>query len=82
MGDHNKSYDEPSEVVAKDGDVVVDGPDGVDVKLTPTAAVETSDRLLEAGIEAQGQRLRHKVTSAPDDRAGSCVDAEDAGNGP
>ena len=66
MGD-DKTYDEPSEVVAKDGDVVVNGPDGVVVKLTPIAAVETSDRLLEAGTEAQGQRLRHKVTNASDD---------------
>ena len=59
------AYDEPSKVEAKDGDVVVDGPDGVDVKLTPTAAVETSDRLLEAGVEAQGQRLRQKDTKSP-----------------
>jgi hypothetical protein len=58
----NKTYSDPSKVVAKDGDVVVDGPDGVDVTLTPTAAVETSDRLLEAGVEAQGQRLRQKET--------------------
>ena len=64
MGDE-RTYEEPSEVVAKDGDVVVDGPDGVDVKLTPTAAVETSDRLLEAGVKAQGQRLRQKETEAP-----------------
>ena len=63
---HEKIYDEPSKVVAKDGEVVVDGPDGVDVKLTPIAAVETSDRLLKAGTEAQGQRLRHKVTEAPE----------------
>jgi hypothetical protein len=54
----DQTYDEPSKVTAKDGDVVMDGPDGVDVKLTPTAAVDTSDRLLEAGAEAQGQRLR------------------------
>ena len=54
----DKTYDEPSNVSAKDGDVVVDGPDGVDVKLTPSAAVETSDRLLDAGAEAQGQRVR------------------------
>ena len=59
MGD-DKTYDEASKVSAKDGDVVVDGPDGVDVKLSPEAAVETSDRLLEAGGEAQGQRLLGK----------------------
>ena len=61
----NKTYEEPSKVLAKDGDVIVDGPDGVDVKLTPTAAVETSDRLLAAGTEAQGQRIRSKSFKKP-----------------
>ena len=55
----DKTYDEPSSVEAEDGDVVVDGPDGVAVSLTPEAAIETSDRLLEAGLTAQGQRV-HK----------------------
>jgi len=56
MGD-DKTYDHPSEVTAKDGDVVVDGPDGVDVKLSPDAAIETSDRLLATATKAQGQRV-------------------------
>jgi hypothetical protein len=56
MGD-NKTYDEPSSVKAKDGDVILDGPDGVDVKLTPDAAVETSDRMLAEAARAQGQRI-------------------------
>ncbi len=42
---------------AEDGVVSVDGPDGVDVKLTPEAAAETSDRLLEKSSEARGQRF-------------------------
>ena len=50
------TYDEPSTVQAEDGVVTVDGPDGVDVKLTPEAAAETSDRLLEKSAEARGQR--------------------------
>lgn len=54
----DKTYNEPSEVEAKDGEVLVDGPDGIDVKLTPGAAIETSDRLLAAGAEAHGQQLR------------------------
>jgi hypothetical protein len=37
---------------------MVDGPDGVAVTFTPEAAVETSERLLEGGIEAHGQRLK------------------------
>ena len=54
----DKTYTEPSKVSAKDGDIVVDGPDGVDVKLSPEAALETSGRLLTAATKAQGQRVR------------------------
>lgn len=56
MGD-DKTYTDASQVTAKGGDVVVDGPDGVDVKLSPDAAVETSDRLLASAAKAQGQRV-------------------------
>ena len=51
-------YDDPSKVEAKDGVVSVKGPDSVDVKLTPDAAVETSDRLLRGSMKAHGQRVR------------------------
>ncbi len=51
-----KIYTEPSSVTAKDGAVVVDGPDSVDVQLTPDAAEETSDRLLEGAMKARGQK--------------------------
>ncbi|MBU0644934.1 MAG: hypothetical protein KKA78_17265 [Alphaproteobacteria bacterium] len=44
-----KPYDQPSDVAAEEGEVIVDGPDGVAVSLTPEAAVETSHRMLEAG---------------------------------
>lgn len=40
---------------AEDGVVVVDGPDHVDVALTPDAAEETSNRLLEGSMKARGQ---------------------------
>ena len=50
-------YDEASHVQAEQGEVHVDGPDGVAVSLTPDAAAETSDRLLDAAAHAQGQRL-------------------------
>jgi hypothetical protein len=52
----DKVYDEASTVEARDGAVSVDGPDGVDVRLSPEAALETSDRLLESAAEAQGQQ--------------------------
>ena len=53
-------HDQPSAVTAEDGDVMVKGPDDVDVALSPDAAEETSNRLLEGSMKARGQRhLRH-----------------------
>ena len=51
-------HDEPSEVDAEEGEVIVDGPDGVAVSLTPEAADETSDRLLKGAAKARGQQMR------------------------
>ena len=50
-------YDEPSEVDAEDGAVTVIGPDAVDVRLTPEAAEETSERLNTGAMKARGQRF-------------------------
>jgi hypothetical protein len=50
-------YNEPSKVEAEGGNVVLEGPDGVAVLMTPDAAAETSDRLLWSAAEAQGQRV-------------------------
>jgi hypothetical protein len=49
-------YDEASDVDAEDGAVVVKGPDAVDVRLTASAAEETSERLLQGAMKARGQR--------------------------
>ena len=42
-----------------------DGPDGVDVKVTPEAAERTADNLIEGAVKARGQRrllgLPHKA---------------------
>ena len=51
------TYDEASKVEAEDGVVKVDGPDHVHIDLTPEAALETSDRLLEGSQEATGQKV-------------------------
>ena len=48
-------YDEASDVDAEDGTVVVIGPDSVDVRLTPDAAEETSERLNTGAMKARGQ---------------------------
>lgn len=56
MSDKDKLYDEASDVTAEDGEVKVDGPDAVDINLSPEAAVETGERLTAAGVTAAGQR--------------------------
>jgi hypothetical protein len=49
-------YDEASEIEAEDGVVSLKGPDAVDVRLTPDAAEETSERLNTGAMKARGQR--------------------------
>ena len=51
----DKTYNKPSDVAAKDGAVSVKGPDAVDVELTPDAADETGDRLIQSARDARGQ---------------------------
>lgn len=51
-------YSKASDVSAEEGVVNVDGPDGVDVGLTPEAALETSNRLLDGAMHAAAQRHR------------------------
>jgi hypothetical protein len=62
----DKIYSEPSEVTAEDGEVIVDGPDAVAVSLTPEAAIETSNRLFQAGVTARGQKIA-RGSEEPDD---------------
>lgn len=64
-----KTYAEPSQVTAKKGDVQVEGPDGVDVSLTPEAAFETSERLLTGAMKAEGQRHLKGLPHQPEDKA-------------
>lgn len=61
----DKVYDSPSEVAAEEGHVIVDGPDGVDVWLSPDAALETSERLLKGGLMARGQQIDEERRKKP-----------------
>jgi hypothetical protein len=61
----NKPHATPSDVTAEEGEVQVDGPDGVAVSFTPDAAVETSERLFRGAAEAQGQKIRREARAKP-----------------
>ena len=56
MQDNSVIYEEAGDVDAVDGIVSLKGPDDVDVRLTPDAAEETSDRLNTGAMKARGQR--------------------------
>jgi hypothetical protein len=53
--DDGKIHSKPSEVETAAGEVLVSGPDGVAVSLTPEAAIETGVRLIDGGAEAHGR---------------------------
>jgi hypothetical protein len=65
MSDKCELYDEATKVSAENGEVILDGPDGVDVRLTPEAAQETSDNILEGAAEAAGQRVLKELPNKP-----------------
>ena len=58
-------YSDPSKVTANAGKVMVKGPDGVDVALTPDAAIETGGRLIDEGARAAGQVIEAKIDHRP-----------------
>lgn len=60
----SKIHSEPSDVSAETDEVIVDGPDGVAVSLTPDAAIETSNRLFDAGAEARGKKIMEDKRNA------------------
>ena len=53
---HDKLYDEATQVHAENGEVLLDGPDGVDVKITPEAAEQTAGNLVVGATKARNQR--------------------------
>lgn len=56
-----KTYEEPSQVTAQDGAVKLDGPDAVDVTMTPEAAEETAERMVDQAVMARGQRIMKHI---------------------
>ena len=61
-----RSHAEPSEVAAEQGKVIVEGPDGVAVTLTPDAAEETGRRMIDAASEARTQPGEAEPPNVPD----------------
>lgn len=54
----NQAHSKPSDVDAEQGEVLVDGPGGVAIALTPDAAEETGKRLIASAEEARRQSAR------------------------
>ena len=52
-----KPTDRPLEVAAEEGEVLIEGPDGIALSMTPEAAEESSNRLYNSTAEARGQRI-------------------------
>lgn len=63
--DHEELYDEETKVTAKNGEVILDGPDHVDVKVTPEAAEKTADNLIDGAVRARGQRRLKDLPHRP-----------------
>jgi hypothetical protein len=61
MEDKRTVYPDASQVSAVDGAVEVEGPDAVEVAMTPEAAEETSERLDDQAVKARGQRRLGKM---------------------
>jgi hypothetical protein len=68
MSDKPIVYEEASSVAAVDGAVQLDGPDAVDVAMTPEVAEETSDRLTSEAMKARGQRRLRGLPHQPSER--------------
>ena len=49
------AFNEPSKTIAIDGEVVVEGPEGIGHAFTPAAARETGTRLAAAADQADAQ---------------------------
>ncbi|MFA6112859.1 MAG: hypothetical protein WC729_02685 [Sphingomonas sp.] len=55
-----KVHDIPTTVTAEEGEVMLDGPDGLAVSFTPDAASKSANAMAAAANEAQLQSSREK----------------------
>jgi hypothetical protein len=55
------AHKQASQVAAEGGNVIIDGPDGVAITMSPDAAEETGKRLVQAAGEARRQAGPHEA---------------------
>ncbi len=60
-----ETYSKPTEVTSENGRVILDGPDGVDVAMTPEAALETGGRLIDQAAKAAGEEWEKMIDYRP-----------------
>ena len=56
---------QPSDVIAEEGKVIVEGPNGVAITFVPDAAEETGRRLLQAAADARAQPIAPSAANQP-----------------
>lgn len=56
-----KAHDVPTTVTAEQGEVMLDGPDGLAVSFTPDAASKSASAIAAAADEAQRQSSRTRT---------------------
>jgi hypothetical protein len=55
---------QPSQVVAENGQVLIEGPDWIAISMTPDAAEETARRMLSAASQAREQKDQDRSGNA------------------
>lgn len=56
-----KPCEQPSEIVAEDGHVLIEAKGSVTLTMTPDAALASADRLADEAVVGTGQRLRSEM---------------------
>jgi hypothetical protein len=67
----NQPYDRSTEATAEEGEVMLDGPDGLAISLTPEAAARTAQAIHAAADKASQQRDAREKASPPGEHEGS-----------